>query len=264
VARSVDTLAVRVKEEREAADRGRMTTVVVFIILIAVIVGYMSWLRATLKKQLNAESVVNLVIVQGTEVLAQGMGVPREGRAWNELAAVMLRTRLESLSEQMMRELPKQEDEIAQRLTSGIEDGAEYGVQLLTDRMLPELRRTSIERLEGHIVSMMDRAEEDVRAAVDQVIEQNREDLKKLGDEEELQASIGAAFEERMGDYMDTAFEKMGAHLGDAAVSMAELSQALEEGNLTPEQEMEVLMIQVSHHWFSKLEDEDLERALNP
>jgi hypothetical protein len=82
-----------------------------------------------------------------------------------------------------------------------------------------------------------------------------------MSDEEAVRESIRTAFEERMGDHLDPAFEKIGGHLGDAAVSMAELSTAVEEGNLTEEQEMEVLMIQVSHHWFTKIEDEDVDRA---
>jgi hypothetical protein len=263
VARDIDTLANQVREEREQADRARMTTVVVFVILIAVIVGYMTWLYSELDDKLSAEGVVLVMIDQGTTAMAQSVGVEREGRDWNEVASVALERKLDDLASQMLRELPQQENEIAQRLRTGIQDGAEYGVELLTDEVMPQLRRTSLARIEGEMGGMIRQAEERIQAAVTQVIEQNKDDLEKLTNKEELQASIADAFEERMGPYLDEAFDRIGAHISDAAVSMAELANKVEEGNLSEEEKLEVLMIQVSHHWFRQIEDRDLDEAMS-
>jgi hypothetical protein len=198
VATSIDTLAKQVREEREAANRGRMTTITVFIILIAVIVGYMGYLRYRIDQQLNAKSLVNLGLQVGTQVFAENVGVDPENRTWNEVAVIALDRKMEQWSDQMIRELPEHEDEIKERLASGIDTSSERVVDLLVDRALPELRRTSIDRIEGEVTNVIRHAEPQIEEAVTQIIERNKENLRDIGDEQELQVAIRDAFKERL------------------------------------------------------------------
>jgi predicted P-loop ATPase len=65
-----------------------------------------------------------------------------------------------------------------------------------------------------------------------------------------------------MGGPLDEGFKRISGHIEQAAATMHDLATAMENDNLTEEQELEVLMIQVSHYWFTQIEDEDIQEAL--
>lgn len=263
VGNELSDLAAKVKAEREGADRARMTTAIVFIILIAVVAGYTFMLNQTVKKFMSPEGVVNMAVLFAEQGMAEALGPAGSGdTSWEATFIAFVENKSEQMGDYLIDALRDEEnaEAIREKVAEAIHSGGSQAVGLLSTNVLPELQKVSMIRIEGEVESLLSTLDEQLDAVISRIIEENQANLAKLTSDIEVERSIANAFEDRMGDYIDTATSRIKKHVSDVKESIVSLANT-EGSELTDEQKLEILILQVMHHHFQKVSDAEIREA---
>jgi hypothetical protein len=253
VADDVAVLAGEIRAMESKAAGAWKIAAVVWIILLAVIAGYLSVIYGKLKDRLTPDVVIELGIGQVNSLLA-GYGAPEIDSPmlpeWlaGELKAqapIVLKERLKPMLEDLQQRLPELRQEFTERAKAEAPVLMDQAVDRLETDLLPRANDALMKLVEEQVEELIQQVEEGLDAAVAQVVADVKTSTDDLADAEKMQAAMAAAFEEAMGPILDEMFAQLDDKVAVVRSGMESLSQKRRAGALTHKERLEVRLIQL-------------------
>ncbi len=232
LAGDINHLADRVAHMERVASRGWKITLVFFIVLLAVIAGYMYfWIYRGLKDTLAPDTLIEMMKAQVNPVLQQNdlpaldniHLLPR--RAADRAIAMapdLVQNRAKPLVEDLIAQLPEHRQQLVQQIRS---EASRWSDELLTrarSEYLPDARRKVRSMVRQKLEEGLAEADARLSEAVGQIVEE--QDFKTLTQQGNIEQAFQTAFEERLGPYLDEmVLEKLDVHINNAVDSLNEL-----------------------------------------
>jgi hypothetical protein len=261
VADDVAVLAGEIRAMERRADRGWKITAVVWVILLAVIAGYLYILiYKPLKETLQPETIVQLAVTQVNTIL-KSIDAPKLESAelpqWlaEKLKAEAPRLVNEELKPrlvQLKEDLPELRRDATKQLLAEAPDLIDRGIEALETDLLPAANDELIRMLGEKLDELADRIEQNLDSIVHEVIDQVEQDVGDLADTEKMRLAMEATFEEAMGPVLDEVLAGLDLKVEEVREKVAVLVESYKLGALSHDQMLEVRLIQLIRALFEQ------------
>ncbi|MHC4591852.1 MAG: hypothetical protein ACYS8L_04045, partial [Planctomycetota bacterium] len=241
VADDVAVLAGEIRALESKAAGAWKIAAVVWIILLAVIAGYLSVIYSKLKDRLTPDVVIELGVGQVNSFL-EGYGAPAidspmlpdwVGRELKAQAPIVLKERLRPMLESLQQRLPELRQEVTERVRTRAPALMDQAVDRLETDLLPRANDALMGLVEEQVDELLQQVEEGLDAAVGEVIADVRASTDDLADAEKMQKAMAAAFEEGMGPILDEMFAQLDEKVAQVRSGMEDLNLKRKAGALT-------------------------------
>lgn len=265
----VAALAADVTAMKNRAARGWKVTAVVWVILLAVIAGYLYILvYKPLNDLLEPESVVQLGITTLNGALA-GAGVPAidspELAPWaagklKDAAPTVMQDQVKPQLDRLTAQLPELREKYTARIRREAPVWIDEAVTEFGDKWLPNAELALLKFVDEKTDELMTEFGTQVDAVVGQVITRTEGDLRLFttegGDVAALRARLEEAFEQAMGPVLDELLDDIDLKVRDAGEGIASLVGKYKAKRLNRTEALEVRLIQLTIALFGGAADE--------
>jgi len=295
VADEISSLAGEMARFERAAARGWKVTAVVFVILLAIIAGYLyALIYKPLKERLQPDSIVGLVVTQ-VDTLMADRGLPKisegglptyvenyvkdEAPGWADTLAKEAVKQLPELRAAATKELkaqtpefienwlkprlqklegdlPKIREELRQKVVAGAPEWANQAVTQLTTELFPQARETAVKFVSEKVDEVLDELDTGLQKAIQEVVIATKGDMDLLQGAA-LRDKIRPVIEEKMGPILDDITNRIAPRVAEAREATEALVDRAWEGKLSQTDRLELRAIQLMRELFMLLAEEE-------
>jgi len=262
VADEVAALAAEVRAMERKASAAWKTSVVVWIILLAVIFSYLYfWLyRGVLVPHAKPDILVELVMAPVEEAVQKGLGArldsPDLGKVIGEklkaAAPGVIQGHVKPQVESLLAQLPAMRAQYTEEIKRQAPQLIDNGLGLIQNELLPWANDKIMAAISEHADVLMAQIDEQIKGAVNEVIAENQDAMKNLQDPAKLRQALETAFEGAMGKVMDELFKDLDTKVGGIREQMEGLVKRYKEGRLSYKDKLSLRLIQDVEALFSK------------
>lgn len=245
-------LAAETQRLGNMAQRKWKTRAVVFVILLAVIGGYLKLfvydyvLGEYCKPEILVQSGLNIIdsslVSAEMPTLASGKLPDWGAEQAIKMAPDLVNNRLKAEVERLLKELPKQREELVKDARTKIPEATKKLVEELDQEMLPQARKLVIEEISKQLDVVLDDLDTVLKDVVRQVVVAQKDNVQAIKDKQVLEEALAISFEDYLGGYMDDIFVSIEPHIAGAAANMEKL---VRNPDKTDQEKLELRIIQL-------------------
>jgi hypothetical protein len=268
LASELSQLSADVQALAKSASRAWKTTALVFVILLAIIAGY---LYAIVYKPLKGYAQEPDTIVQigvtaameaaNSQLRAHGIAdVPdADLHTWlateaKRMAPGLVEERIKPLAEEQLANLPELRQQLTEQLKVQAPDLRQKAVAFVRDDALPRAREALMNEAQKQTDQALDQLNEGITAMVIDLVESTQENQALMSDADSLQKALEDSIEEQMGPTLDMMFEAIDNGLEMAKFRLGEMLDAYGAGRITDQVDMlEFRIVQLTVALFQEL-----------
>ncbi|KPK60777.1 MAG: hypothetical protein AMK73_08045 [Planctomycetes bacterium SM23_32] len=268
VADDIAVLAAELKAAEKRAATGWKVTAVVWVILLAVIAGYLyALVYRPLKDRLEAEAIIQMGVSAVNNALAQ-QGVPDiespQLASWaagelKRLAPQVMQERVKPRLLDLQDQLPALRAKYAAQIRLRAPDLMDEGVAKFESDLLPRANEALVSWLDQKLDELLDQVDEDLNRAISQMVADVTTNVDTARDPDKMRAALSSALEEAMGPIMDQMFENLDEKVATVRGKMRGLVRDYWADNLSQTDKLELRLVQLVRALFSKVGREQAE-----
>lgn len=253
VADGIALLAADVAAMRQRAQRAWKTTLLIWVILLAVIFSYLYFgVYAQLQKYLKPDTIVQIGIQQVNAALSP-FGVtdiesPTLGREisakLNAMAPDLIEGQLKPYLQDLKGQLPAMRDKYTALLRDKADDLVDEGVKRLEDQVLPQLGDALVKYVDEKSDALLDQVEADMGRQVTDLVVKMASDTEAFGNQQAVTDALALAMEDAAGEVLDEMFENLDVKMINVKEKLALLIEHMDAGTLTYREKLELRLVQ--------------------
>jgi len=266
VADELGALAAELEQFRSAAARSWKTSLVAFVILLAVIASYLYFVvYKPLKDKLQPATIVQIAVSTVDNALSEHFGAPSlDSGQLPTWAATQLKARLPDLVSKQLEpklaelkaELPKWREKLVQEARKNLPQHVDKAAAWIETDALPFVSDRLTEATLDRLDQLLTQAEANVEKALSEMIRLHKDSMKNLQPENlsQLTAMFEEAFEKQLSPIVDDGFKKINVAIRRVDKGMQELVKRYQAGKLSRRDKLEIRLIQLIRALFSQAE----------